>query len=105
MTDDHINVTPEVLRQAADGHTAAADYLSTVPDSNEAILSSLESLGPVYAELREEGRLKLEERRRSYEAQAAEHRNTAESLGTANTMWENQESESVSAFRQVTGEA
>lgn len=105
MADQNIHLSPEVLRRAAEGHTAAADYLSTVPDSNAAIMSSLESLGPVYAELREEGRAKLDERQRSYEAQAAEHRTTAESLGTANTLWDDHEAQSVAAFRRLTGEA
>jgi hypothetical protein len=96
-----IKVTPSVLREAADGHNAAAEYLRTVPDSNEAIQQTLDSLGPVYAELREEGRLKLEERRRNYETQAANHENTAANLLEAVAKWEAHEQDAQQQFRAL----
>ncbi|GAT07707.1 ESX-1 secretion-associated protein [Mycolicibacterium novocastrense] len=100
-----IHVTPEVLRDAADGHQAAAEYLRTVPASNEDIQATLDSLGPVYAELREEARIKLDERRQNYEAQAADHDATAAGLRQAHALWDNHERSSTTAFRALTGDA
>lgn len=99
-----IKISPEALRQAAAGHTEAADYLRTVPSSNSAIQAALDSLGPVYAELREEGRTKLDERRRSYEAQAADHEHVASGLTQAHNKWENHEQDAEAAFHRLTGE-
>jgi hypothetical protein len=100
-----IHVTPEVLRSAAEGHTAAADYLRTVPASNEGIQACLDSLGPVYAALREEARGKLDERRQSYEGQAADHEATAAGLDEARARWDNHEQSAQAAFRAVTDNA
>ncbi|MGD9622262.1 MAG: type VII secretion target [Mycolicibacterium sp.] len=100
-----IKISPEALRQAAAGHTEAADYLRTVPSSNAAIQNALDSLGPVYAELREEGRAKLDERRRSYESQAADHENVAANLTEAHNKWDTHEQEAAQAFRRLTGES
>ena len=94
-----IKVTPAILDAAARGHTSAADYLRTVPASNAAIQQTLDSLGPVYAELREEARLKLDERRRNYEAQAADHEATAANLQQAIATWDTHEQDAAQRFR------
>jgi len=101
MTDGHISITPQVLVDAATGHSSAADYLRTVPSSNDAIQACLDSLGPVYAELREEARLKLEERRQCYESQANQHQDTADKLRFAHRTWEQGEAEAEAAFRSL----
>lgn len=92
----------EAVQRAADGHTAAADYLRAVPESNEGIMASLESLGPVYAGLREEARSKLAERKADYHDQAASHENAAAGLQTVNTMWDNHEQDAQGRFRNLT---
>ena len=94
-----IKVTPAILDAAAQGHTSAADYLRIVPASNEAIQQTLDSLGPVYAELREEARLKLDERRRNYEAQAADHETTAANLQQTIATWDTHEQDAAQRFR------
>lgn len=101
MSED-IRIDREVIQRAADGHTAAADYLRAVPESNEGIMASLESLGPVYAQLREEARGKLAERKSSYHDQASSHENAAAGLTTVNTMWDNHEQDAQGRFRNLT---
>ena len=70
---DRIHVVPANMREAADQHQEVSDYLRTVPSSHPAIQESLDSLGPIFSELREAGRELLEERRRCYEQQADDH--------------------------------
>ena len=97
-----IKVTPDALRAAADGHRAAAQYLRAVPATNAEIQQCLDSLGPVYAELREEARLKLDERRQNYEAQADDHENASANLQEACARWESHEQDAVAKFRALT---
>lgn len=52
---DRIHVQPAHLRQAAAHHQQTADYLRTVPSSHDAIRESLDSLGPIFSELRDTG--------------------------------------------------
>ena len=99
-----IKIDRAALHQAAAGHTEAADYLRTVPDSNAAIQAALDSLGPVYASLREEARAKLDERRRSYEHQAAEHDRCAAGLREAHARWDTHEHDAATAFGNLIGE-
>ncbi len=101
MSHDQIHVDAEVTQRAADGHASAAQYLRSVPDSNEAIMTCLESLGPVYAELREAGRSKLDERKACYHAHADEHDRVAAGLQQVNTVWSNHEEDSGAAFRAL----
>lgn len=49
---DRIHVQPAHLRQAAAHHQQTADYLRTVPSSHDAIRESLDSLGPIFSELK-----------------------------------------------------
>lgn len=100
MSDD-IKLNPEVIRRAAAAHTAAADYLRTVPESNANIMACLESLGPVYAQLREEGRTKLDERHASYHQQADDHEATASGLNAVNARWESHEQDAKNRFSQL----
>ena len=65
-------------------------------------MASLESLGPVYAQLREEARSKLDERKSSYHEQASSHENCAAGLNAVNTMWDNHEQDAQGRFRQLT---
>lgn len=101
MNDGHISISKDVLINAATGHSKAAEYLAGVPASNDAIQATFDSLGPIYAGIREEARLKLEERRQSYEAQAAEHSDTAEKLRTAESSWTQGEVEAREAFKAL----
>ncbi|MFV8234002.1 type VII secretion target [Mycolicibacterium fortuitum] len=106
MTDpNNIHITPEVLQSAALGHDEAATYLRGVPSSNAEIQATLDSLGPVFAELREEGRIKLDERQRSYHAQADEHERTAANLHEAHSRWDTHEQTAARQFREVTDNA
>lgn len=101
MNDRPISITPEVLIAAANGHAKAAEYLRTVPASNDAIQACLDSLGPVYAELREEGRAKLEERRLNYQQQADDHQDTADKLKHVHSVWDQGELDAQAAYRAL----
>jgi len=64
---DRIHVVPAHLREAAGHHQETSEYLRTLPSSHEAIQQSLDSLGPIFGELRQAGRELLEQRRLCYE--------------------------------------
>ncbi len=96
-----IRVDPENLRDAAARHAEVADYLRALPDSHAAIQESLDSLGPIFGELREAGRRLLEERRLCYQQQADDHANFADQLGKSATYWDEHEAERAAAFRSV----
>ncbi|KKC05552.1 ESX-1 secretion-associated protein [Mycobacterium nebraskense] len=92
---DSIHVVPAHLRQAAARHQETSDYLRTVPSSHEAIQESLDSLGPIFGELRDAGRELLELRRQCYEQQAADHADLADKLAASATMWEQHEQDAA----------
>jgi Excreted virulence factor EspC, type VII ESX diderm len=92
---DSIHVVPAHLRQAAARHQETSDYLRTVPSSHEAIQESLDSLGPIFGELRDAGRELLELRRQCYEQQAADHADLADKLTASATMWEQHEQDAA----------
>ncbi|OCB55500.1 hypothetical protein A5677_18755 [Mycobacterium malmoense] len=92
---DSIHVVPAHLRQAAERHQETSEYLRTVPSSHEAIQDSLDSLGPVFGELRDAGRELLELRRQCYEQQAADHADLADKLAASATMWEAHEQDAA----------
>ncbi|CQD07247.1 ESX-1 secretion-associated protein [Mycobacterium europaeum] len=92
---DSIHVVPEHLRQAAARHQETSEYLRTVPSSHEAIQESLDSLGPIFGELRDAGRELLELRRQCYEQQAADHADLADKLTASATMWEQHEQDAA----------
>ncbi|MCV7199019.1 ESX-1 secretion-associated protein [Mycobacterium angelicum] len=88
---DRIHVVPAHLREAAAHHQQTAEQLRTIPSSHPAIQESLDSLGPIFSELRDAGRELLELRRQCYEQQADDHADIAQSLRTSATMWEQNE--------------
>ena len=92
---DRIHVVPAHLREAAARHQQTSDQLRTVPSSHAAIQESLDSLGPIFSELREAGRELLERRRQCYEQQADDHADIAHNLHTSAAMWEQHEQESA----------
>lgn len=92
---DSIHVVPAHLRQAAARHQETSEYLRTVPSSHEAIQDSLDSLGPIFGELRDAGRELLELRRHCYEQQAADHADLADKLAASATMWEEHEQDAA----------
>lgn len=92
---DSIHVVPAHLRQAAARHQETSEYLRTVPSSHEAIQDSLDSLGPIFGELRDAGRELLELRRQCYEQQAADHADLADKLAASATMWEEHEQDAA----------
>ncbi|MCV7089978.1 ESX-1 secretion-associated protein [Mycobacterium interjectum] len=93
-----IRVVPAHLREAAAHHQETSDYLRTVPSSHAAIQESLDSLGPVFGELRDAGRELLELRRQCYEQQADDHADIAEKLSVSAAMWEEHEQEAARNF-------
>jgi hypothetical protein len=98
---DRIHVVPDNLRQAAGHHQETSEYLRTLPSSHQAIQDSLDSLGPIFGELREAGRELLEQRRMCYEQQADSHAKMADSLTKSAGMFEEQESDSVQRFKRI----
>jgi hypothetical protein len=92
---DRVHVVPAQLREAAGHHQQTADYLRTVPASHPAIQDSLDSLGPIFSELREAGRELLELRRQCYQEQADDHAAMAHDLNMSATMWDQHEEESA----------
>src|SRR5512135_2848119 len=90
-----IRVVPAHLREAAAHHQETSDYLRTVPSSHEAIQESLDSLGPIFGELRYAGCELLELRRQCYEQQAADHADLADKLTESATIWERHEQDAA----------
>lgn len=95
---ESIHVVPAHLRQAAAHHQDTSDYLRTVPSSHAAIQDSLDSLGPIFSELRDAGRELLELRRQCYEQQASDHADLADKLIVSATMWEEHEKDAARKF-------
>jgi hypothetical protein len=98
---DRIHVVPANLREAAGHHQETSDYLRTLPSSHNAIQESLDSLGPIFGELREAGRELLEQRRQCYEQQADSHAEVANNLTKSASMFEEQEAASVRRLRRI----
>ena len=98
---DRIHVVPDNLRQAASHHQETSEYLRTLPSSHQAIQESLDSLGPIFGELREAGRELLEQRRVCYEQQADSHSQIADNLTKSASMWEAQDAESAQELKRI----
>ncbi len=92
---ERIHVVPGNLREAAGRHQETADYLRTIPSTHEALQQSLDSLGPIFSELREAGRELLEQRRQCYEEQADDHADMARNLSTSADLWEEQDADAA----------
>lgn len=101
---EHLDVAPEHLRQAARRHRDTAEHLRAIPAGNADIMTSLASLGPVFADLREAGRELLDQRRFCYERQAAAHDDLAERLDHAAAAWEAHDTGAAAQMRSVTGD-
>ena len=102
---DRIYVVPENLRQAAGHHQETSEYLRTLPASHQAIQDSLDSLGPIFGELREAGRELLEQRRMCYEQQADSHAQMAENLTKSASMFEQEESQAVQRLKSISDDS
>lgn len=98
---DRIHVVPAHLREAAAHHQQTSQHLRTLPESHAAIQESLDSLGPIFSELRDAGRELLEIRRQCYEQQADDHAAIAQDLHTSATLWEQHEDESATKLRGI----
>jgi hypothetical protein len=98
---DRIHVVPANLREAAGHHQDASEYLRNIPSSHAAIQESLDSLGPIFSELRDAGRELLEQRRQCYEQQADAHAAMAHNLQTSADMWEQHEEEAARRFEHL----
>lgn len=99
---EHLEVAPEQLREAARQHRGTAENLRQVPADNAGVMSSLDSLGPVFAEFRDAGRALLEQRRSCYERQATAHEDLAARLDQAATAWEQHDTDAAALLRTVT---
>jgi hypothetical protein len=99
---ERLHVVPAELRRAAAEHRQAAEQLAAAPAANAAVLASLESLGPVFAELRDAGRALLEQRRSCYEQQAGAHADLAGRLDLAAEVWEQQDAEAAHRLSAIT---
>ena len=102
---DRIHVVPDNLRQAASHHQETSEYLRTLPSSHQAIQDSLDSLGPIFGELREAGRELLEQRRMCYEQQADRHEKMAENLTKSASMFEEQEAQTVQRLKRISDDS
>lgn len=99
---ERIHVVPDELRSAARGHQETAEQLSTAPSRHADILASLDSLGPIFGELRDAGRELLDQRRACYEQQAAAHAELATNLRHAADVWEHQDTAAAAEFGRLT---
>lgn len=98
---ERIHVVPDELRRAARDHQDTAEQLSTVPSRHADILASLDSLGPIFGELRDAGRELLDQRRLCYEQQAAAHAELATNLHHAADVWEHQDSAAAAELGRI----
>ncbi len=98
---ERIHVVPDELRRAARDHQDTAEQLSTVPVGHADILASLDSLGPIFGELRDAGRELLDQRRACYEQQAAAHAELATNLRHAADVWEHQDSAAAAELGRI----
>ena len=98
---DRIHVVPAHLREAAGHHEETSEYLRTLPSSHPAIQESLDSLGPIFGELREAGRELLEQRRLCYKQQADNHSDIADNLTKSAGMWEQHEAEAAEKLERI----
>ena len=98
---ERLNVVPADLRGAAREHLETADQLAAVPAGNDEVMASLESLGPIFVELRDAGRELLGQRRVCYEQQAAAHADLAGRLSRAADTWEQHDADAADRLRAV----
>lgn len=102
---DRLTVVPAELRRAADDHRAAAERLVASAAGDADIMATLESLGPVFGDLRDAGRILLDERGACYRQQADAHRELADRLSAAAEVWQQQDAEAAQRLREIPGDA
>jgi uncharacterized protein YukE len=98
---ERIHVVPDELRQAARHHQETAEQLRAVPSDHHDIMASLESLGPIFSELRDAGRDLLDQRRACYERQADAHTELSDNLRHAADTWEQQDTDAAARLGRV----
>ena len=98
---ERINISPEELRQVARTHRETADDLRTAGSHDAAVMATLESLGPVFADLRDAGRDLLMQRRECYEQQALAHADLADQLSHAADVWEHHATAAAGELRAI----
>jgi len=98
---ERLTVVPEDLRRAAREHLETAEHLAAVPAGNAEVMASLESLGPIFGDLRDAGQHLLEQRQACYEQQAAAHTDLAQRLSSAADVWEQHDAEAADRLRTV----
>ena len=98
---ERINISPEELRQVARTHRETADDLRTAGSHESAVMATLESLGPVFADLRDAGRDLLMQRRECYEQQAIAHADLADQLSHAADVWGHHAAAAAGELRAV----
>src|ERR1700727_1994024 len=98
---DRIHVVPAHWREAAGHHQETSEYLRTLPSSHAAIQQSLDSLGPIFGELREARRELLEQRRLCYEQQAGNHADLADNLTKSAGVSEQHEAEAAEKLERI----
>ena len=101
---EHLDGAPEELRAAAGYHRATAEYLRAVPSDDAGIMASLESLGPIFAELRDAGAELLNQRHACYQQQADRHEELADHLDRAAAVWEHHDTDAATRLRTVAQE-
>ncbi|MCW1958893.1 MAG: ESX-1 secretion-associated protein [Mycobacterium sp.] len=100
---EQLNVAPDELRRAAHEHRQTAESLAVASAGHAEVMTSLESLGPVFAEFRTAGAELLDQRRACYEQQAAAHAEMADRLDHAADVWEGQDVEGAERLGNLTG--
>jgi hypothetical protein len=98
---ERLNISPEELREAARAHRETADNLRTAGSHDAAVMATLESLGPVFADLRDAGRELLVQRRACYEQQALAHADLADQLSHAADVWGQHAADAAGSLRAV----
>lgn len=98
---ERINVSPEELRQVARAHRETAGDLRTAGSHDADVMATLESLGPVFADLRDAGRDLLVQRRACYEQQALAHADLADQLIHAADVWAQRDADAADDLRAV----
>ena len=100
---ERISVSLEELRQVARAHRETADDLRTASSHDADVMATLESLGPVFADLRDAGRDLLVQRRACYEQQALAHADLADQLIRAADLWGQHDADAADDLRAVGG--
>lgn len=98
---ERIHVVPDELRAAAHHHHETAEQLRAIPSEHGDIMASLESLGPIFADLCAAGRELLEQRSACYQQQAEAHADLAANLRHAADTWEQQDADAAAQLDRV----